>query len=75
MLTTIKTLSINKTLLPSNPIFHIQINLNIDNLSGMLDRSPCGSGTAAIVASMWHKGYFKIGMFVKFDISFIYIVT
>ena len=29
--------------------------------SGMLDRSPCGSGTAAIVASNWSKGIFRIG--------------
>ena len=27
----------------------------------MLDRSPCGSGTAAIVASNWSKGLFTIG--------------
>ena len=27
----------------------------------MLDRSPCGSGTAAIVASHWSKGQFEIG--------------
>jgi len=29
----------------------------------MLDRSPCGSGTAAIVASNWYRGDFKIGRY------------
>ena len=36
-------------------------NINLGVGSGMLDRSPCGSGTAAIVASKWAKGEFKIG--------------
>ena len=29
----------------------------------MLDRSPCGSGTAAIVTSNWYRGDFKIGSY------------
>ena len=35
--------------------------LHIGEVGGMLDRSPCGSGTAAIVTSNWYRGDFKIG--------------
>lgn len=31
--------------------------------SAMLDRSPCGSGTAAVMANLWHKGILKLGTF------------
>ena len=34
---------------------------HLGGTSGMLDRSPCGSGTAALVASKWDKGEFQIG--------------
>ena len=27
----------------------------------ILDRSPCGSGSAAIMANLWHKGKLHIG--------------
>ena len=37
--------------------------LHIGEVGGMLDRSPCGSGTAAIVTSNWYRGDFKIGSF------------
>ena len=31
--------------------------------SSMLDRSPCGSGTAAVMANLWGKGKLDIGNF------------
>ena len=37
--------------------------LHIGEVGGMLDRSPCGSGTAAIVTSNWYRGDFKIGIY------------
>ena len=37
----------------------------------MLDRSPCGSGTAAIVTSNWYRGDFKIG---RYEILNLYLV-
>ena len=40
----------------------------------MLDRSPCGSGTAAIVASNWSKGQFKIGNDYTFRVYLIKII-
>jgi len=32
-----------------------------DTYSGMLDRSPCGSGTAAVMASLFKKGLLEVG--------------
>jgi len=29
--------------------------------TGMIDRSPCGTGTSAIMAQMWHKKELKVG--------------
>ena len=29
----------------------------------ILDRSPCGSGTAAVMANLWQKGKLKIGSY------------
>ncbi len=34
--------------------------------SAILDRSPCGSGTAAIMANLFGKGKLKIGIFLLF---------
>lgn len=33
--------------------------------TGMLDRSPCGTGTCAVMASLWNKGQLKIGSLPK----------
>lgn len=33
--------------------------------TGMLDRSPCGTGTSAVVTQMWHKGELKVGQEFK----------
>jgi len=34
---------------------------NPDTYSAMLDRSPCGSGTASVMASLFNKGILKVG--------------
>ena len=36
-------------------------NLQANTFPAILDRSPCGSGTAAVMANLWHKGQLKLG--------------
>eukprot|EP00494_Astrolonche_serrata_P006760 UN06785 len=32
-----------------------------ETYTGMIDRSPCGTGTTAIMAMLWHKKKLKVG--------------
>lgn len=42
---------------------------NPDTFTAMLDRSPCGSGTAAIMANLYTKGKLKVGQdFLNYSI-------